>query len=48
MLKMSIFILIGMVSTVFSQNDLNVKIEKFEKFYTNPANSIEKFLELCF
>ncbi|MBK7866782.1 MAG: DUF3298 domain-containing protein [Ignavibacteriales bacterium] len=45
MLKLSIFILIGMVSTIFSQNDLNVKIEKFEKVYTNPANSSEKFLE---
>lgn len=45
MLKLSIFILIGMVSTVFSQNVLNVKIEKFEKVYTNPANSGEKFLE---
>jgi hypothetical protein len=45
MLKFFVVILTGMLSTVFSQSGVTVKVEKFEKVYTNPANSSEKFLE---
>lgn len=45
MLKLIIFILAGIVSTVFSQPGITVEFEKFEKVYTNPQQSSEKFLE---
>ncbi len=45
MFKLIILILTGMISTVFSQSGITVKIEKFEKVYSNPTQASEKFLE---